>query len=426
MIDKLPLGDNILPAEYVSPPKNVAADALPALIRAMLKKNRAFSERFKAQEAARQAYFDAHRFQLFIDACGDERLLDVALAFGEYDGVSEGSFVPPGIIEVMRSAGAKNSLLSLATCLIEDKRVHKLEHWGRHGLRLCLAHWSSSHRGTASCAAWKHNAKDAVAFVREFAARMNYCYPGETVAIHGLIDTDFDSVTVFGPKGELDTMSFASLPDEREEDLTGAIRARLAAIFPASWAPLAALKSEESVRAFYSELAEYLVHNADYVRRNVREGRKIQLFEHAGRIICVGRHFEFLTEHNSAFLIDDHDAELTAGLAIGFKYVGRNTIAAANGKDDWVIPVHLNIPHSGHDFVITGEYAIELRRRVVETFMKKRRQDALTAFWLTDEHGVPERLRPGLKKQLEGGLEKRLAVSVSISNRTNRQFILNW
>jgi hypothetical protein len=379
---------------------------------------------------ARRLYFESHLFQLIIDTCMDERLLDVALAFGELDGQkeNEGAHVPPGIMEVMRTGGGKTSLRSLATCDIEDKRVHKHRHWGKLELRLCLAHWSSSHEHTASCAAWKHDTRSAVGYVREFAAKMNYCYPGAMVAIYGLMDTDHDSVVIFGPGGELDTMDIAHMLEDQssETDLIRTISARLRSIFSKTWGPIAAIPDKFKASAFYRELAEYLAHNVDYVRRNLEGHRKIQLLEHAGRVICIGRHFEFLTEPQAAFLLDDHDANLETGLVIGFRNVGRNNIIDADGSDDWVIPVHINIPHSGDSLAIMGEYALETRERIRSIFSKTRRQTAITSFWLDDETGVPKPLRHKLRNQIEDGLDRKLAVSVSVSDRNDRLFRFDW
>jgi len=418
------LGEAAFPAAHIAESKNVPSDALPAAIKAMLRRNKKFSRRFVEMSKTRELYFRSRSFQLVVDCCMDERLLDIALALGEFSGLDTGSFTPPGIIEIMRSAGAKTGLRSLSTCLIESKRTHKHAHAGKKQLRLSLAHWSSSHPDTASCAAWRHNCKAAVEYEQKLAAKLNYCFAGDCVALHGLIDTDYDSITVFGPNGRLDTLEFVRLTENDDEKLISILSTQLAAIFPRDWPPLFALGEEKLITAFYRELAEYLSHNTEYARRNISERRKIQLFEHAGSYILIGRHIESETDHNTAFCLDDHDADLSKGLVIGLKYVGRNSIVNASAGDDWIIPIHINIPHSGDDRRITGEYVLELRKRVFEVAAKH--GNSLAAFWLNDEHGVPKKLHRSLEPQLKRGLGDRIKVSVSISDRNDRLFLLDW
>jgi hypothetical protein len=415
-------GEAALPAAYRPTRRNPSFDELPLRVRHMLHRNADYSRYFTKMAGARQAWFDSHVFRPVVDCCMDERLLDVTLALGESDGSDSGVFIPPGIVEALRTPGGNTSLSSLSTCLLEYKRGRVHDHARKLELRLCLAHYSSSRPDSASCSYWGHDPKKALTASRNLASRLDFCRTSGRVAVHGIINTDCDSICLFGPSDSIDTLAFAAAAERSDAGLHQEIVDRLKAVFPRRWGPLARLDELEA-GAFYLELGELLAQNVSFVMKNRKSRRRIQLFEHAGKMVYVGRHFEFVTQHNEGFLIDDHNPELEAGLVISLEYVGRNVITAAEASQGWSIPIHVNVPYTDDDLNLTWEYADGLRRSVIEIASKN--EAYIEAFWLTDPHGVPARFRKALRRQLAGKkIASRLAVSVSISKRTDRLFRL--
>jgi len=413
-----------LPGLYRPRRRNIERGRLPDWTQGMLDSADAYSAFFVGMDARRKAYFEASVFQPVVDTCEDDRLRYMRQAFGECNAPADGSFIPPGVIEVHNTPGSRTSFRSLATCLLMHKRFKTLAHAHRLEMRLSLAHHSPKHPKTASCAAWSHDTGRAVAYVRDLAAKLNHIHPGQRVAVHGLFDTDNHSVRLYGPEGLVDTLPISEKAKRNDSGLHQRITDRLRATFPRAWGPLARL-DDVAADSFHLELGALLTNNVAFVLQHVGNEKGFQLHEHGGLGICVGRCFEspFVTEHGKAFIIDDHNPELGPGVEIALKYCSRNCFLAAGEARDWVIPIHINIPYSDDDLPLIWEYALETRRRIKEIARKK--EAAVTRFLLESEHGVPKSKQALLRRKLRhASISERVFASVSVCDRATRRFEL--
>jgi hypothetical protein len=243
------------------------------------------------------------------------------------------------------------------------------------------------------------------------------------VAIPVLIDTDFDSIIVFGPNGKTDTsplaMNVVGIPaDELSDMLTDQLRR----IFPASWEPLTLLLCQHHER-FIPELTERLVANVSFVRNVIRSKRPVELLTHQERLIFIGRPSE-ASDHNAAFLIADLEPEaIIKDFAIALPYVTLNVItdAVENDDRDWCVPVVISVPHDLDDLVLTREYAKEIESRLrgvaiviatsvignVTAHFRKRHADAMPEWTVKSLAKLPERI----------------AWCATVNNRTTRLFV---
>jgi len=420
MVKRLELGNATVPTAYQPLMKNVSSAELPPAITAMLARNAEYSRFFIGKKDERAKFFREHDFQLVVNDCIDERRARTAQSLGEGDLTTDGP-VPPGSTEIVRGAGSRISFRSQAAASLEMKRIHRLKSAFMRELRMPLAHWSSSRPNSASCAAFAHDTKAAVEYVRDFSAKMNYIFRGTCVAAYALADTDDDALIVFGPNGSVDTAE--SVDDENDgERLISWFEERLSTIFPKTWEPLTALGKPRLAESFHRQMAEHLAYNVGYVRANRETPREQQRFDHSARYILIGRHLESETLHGAAFAISDLDADFNRCLAIALRYVGKNVIAETEADPDWTVRLHVNIPHNGdeEDRRMTVEYARETALRAIERAIKIKK--TLAHFWLSDEHGVPKKLRRTVEQQIEEDLERHLAITISISDRDDRLF----
>lgn len=420
MAKQLDLGNATVPTAYQPLTRNISPAELPPEIAAMRARNAEYSRFFIGKKDARAKFFREHDFQLVVNDCIDERRARTAQSLGEGDLATDGP-VPPGSIEIVRGAGSQISFRSQAAASLEMKRIHRLKSAFMRELRMPLAHWSSSRPNSASCAAFAHDTKAAVEYVRDFSAKMNYIFSGTCVAAYALADTDDDTLIVFGPNGSVDTAE--SVDGEIDgERLISWFEERLAMIFPKTWEPLAALGKPRLAESFHRQMGEHLAYNVGYVRANRETPREKQRFDHSARYILIGRHLESETLHGAAFAISDLDADFNRCLAIALRYVGKNVIAETEADPDWTVWLHVNIPHNGdeEDRRMTVEYARETALRTIERAVKIKK--TLARFWLGDEHGVPKKLRRAIEQQLEEGLERHLAITISVSDRDDRLF----
>lgn len=346
---------------FALPQRLLCFDEYPAIVRNLLEANGQYSRQFAKEARSRQQWFDEHTFVLVIATCADGRLLDTERAFGERFNGS--GLVPRGIIEVERSSGAVNGLESLATCLISRNRVRK----GRPVIHMQLAHWSSSHPQTASCAALDHNTEAALTIARYNAKEMSSAFCGKIVAFHALADTDWDSVTVFGPNGTIDTLKLARTSGLLGKKLMTLLRHKLEECFPRNSEPLSTIDRSYHA-AFYDELAMYLGYNITYVRSIIASGRQVELLNHEERLLVIGRHVAPLVGYNSAFLCTDLSRRKKIDFLIGWRFVARNTIADAllANNPDWLVPVFINLPTDPDDELLTQLHVRHLQERYVD------------------------------------------------------------
>jgi len=371
------------PLAFVPPQRLSNLDEFPEITRRLLEANKQYSRRFVTDAPSREQWFNEHTFVLVIVTCGDGRMLDTERAYGEqYDGSAGG--VPAGIIEVERSSGAINGFESLATCFINRNRVRK----GRPVIHIQLAHWSSSHPQTASCAALEHNTDAALRIARYNAEEMGFAFRGRIVAFHGLADTDWDSVTIFGPGGSIDTLTLARDHSLRGLTLKTHLRRKLENCFPATREPLSTLNPSYHA-AFYNEMAMYLGYNVAYVSSIIASGRQVELLDHGERLIVIGRHVAPLVGYNSAFLCNDHSRRKKIDFLIGWKFVARNTIIDAISANNrkWLTPTIINTPTDPDDELLTQLHVRHLQERYED--IARQNADSILDFIRNDPKIAP-------------------------------------
>lgn len=389
----------------------------PRAIRDLYEMNCAASRKFVSQEAERTAYLASHLFKKELKECIDDRTLDAHTALG----------MLVGIPEFFRSAGGMSDLGSHSharRCLDSVRKAKHIEVNGQPHpmkvLRLNTAHHSVSMPSTASCAAFKHNTKKAVRFMQRSAEELNFAFAGDIVAVPCLLDTDWDAHTFFGPNGQLDVRDLVHHAKMQNGSSTTYVIDRLRQIFPMSWEPLA--KMEAPYReAFHVELAEMVIANLAYVREVLASHRPVEVLDHQGEIVFVGRHADWIERHNRVFLIDDTDkhTRVQTGFEIALRYVSKNVIMSAIAREDpdWVVPVVINIPHDDDDLPLTVVYT---RRRELMLRQKLERNAAHIVEWLRSHLGaaVPEWLDRQLKD-----FASRVYFAKSVSHRKTRLFV---
>lgn len=394
-------------------------EGCPAAVRAFYQKNCVASARFILEEPIRTAWHAQHRFRIEEKGCIDERMLDAHKAKG----------LLVGITEFYRSAGGKSDLGSYAharRCLDSNRKARGVMVDGvQHPmvvLRFNTAHFSASRPKNASCAAWQHDTKKALRFMQRSADEFNFAFAGTAVSIPLLHDTDLDAITVIGPDGRLDVRDLLKDPGTQNGSSVSIVIDRLREIFPRTWEPLTKLDPVYR-EAFHTELTECVVANLAFVRDVIASGRPVELLDHQGRIVFVGRHADWIEQSNTAFLVDDTDkrSRVLTGFEIALRYVAKNTIldALAAGDADWLVPVVINIPHDDDDHALTLVYT----RRCEQMLKQKLRQCAPRVVEWLREVGVPHGTLTPLFNAALDDFVSRVSFSKSVSHRRTRLFV---
>lgn len=359
---------SLVPIEF---PEHSAYDfsRYSPVIQDAVRMNRARSDIFKSPLAQlrRATWLGKHRFRTKGRFCIDGRVSDLARRLG-YD---------EGIMEMARSGGCKDHVVGGswigARRARDDNRKYRATYVNGYGdnpmteFALYAAHHSVKHPTTHSCAAWGHNTDEGVAFMAAQANTLNRRLPGWVVAVHALVDTDTDTIRLFGPCGVVDTERFAdSYPDD-DEALTAGLLRMVRGAFPEDWEPLRTLKTLGHAAAFHSEIVEALVANVHSYREIRESGRAPELLDHQERLVFIGRPLEVEDPEDPEaakrfFLVEDMEANVNAtNVAIGMTYVTCNVIrdALRARNHDWKIPLVISIPHDPEDDdrEITEEYA---------------------------------------------------------------------
>ncbi|MFH1077897.1 MAG: hypothetical protein V1745_01265 [Patescibacteria group bacterium] len=392
-------------------------NAFTLALREFLRKNEEASRRFVRDSAKRDAWFVCRRFRPTADLCIDGRVQDFGQAIG----------VPVGILEMFRSKGSTIRLTNAAYRARCAKSVRSVaaSHEGEDfaEMRMFTAHHSASRPETASCAAWEHRTDDALADAQERCHELNFVWRGRMVAFPVLIDTDLDAITLFGPGGNFPVERLVRRLRQDEPPDTKAIVDALHQVFPSNWEPIAHLP--KAVREeFHVELAERVKANVAFVRDVIASERPVELLEHNERLIFVGRHADWIDEHNTVFLIDDTEGEEAfASFRIALKYVAKNVILDAifERECDWKIPVIVNIPHDGDDDARDAVlHARTLRDRLRETI--ERCALELVAF-LRGPHGIDPKQLPDWMFREMFSIQEHVEIATCTSERATRLYV---
>ena len=382
--------------------------------------NREASEKYVSDLHKRKQWFEEHGFHLSALTCMDGRVLDYGNAIG----------MLVGLLELFRSAGSRYSLrnfmyvqrtlesLLRASAIHIDGKVYDLAE-----MRFVTAHHSVSHPATASCAAWEHQTHAALAAMQEHAHELNFCWKGRMVALPTLIDTDLDAITLFGPGPAFSVSQLVKDVGLDAPPDVGSIIDALRKTFPMDWPPLASLTPRHR-DAFHPELAERVVANLAFVRNVIASNRPLELLEHGERMIFVGRHADWIDEHNSVFIIDDTQERrhVLKSFRIAIPYVAKNVIADAVAAEDhdWILPVVVNVPYNepDDDRLVSVQYA----RYLVEDLKDAIRQDMASMFGLFGPHSIGTGTLPKWMLAQVTGIVDRIRIVMSVSRRKTRLF----
>ena len=399
--------------------------AYPLTIRELLRLNQEAAREFASpqRDVERRRFLEENLFRPSASLCIDGRVQDFPAAIG----------VPTGVLELFRSAGAKTGVESLmhmqrtlnSIMSSAEFRTRAGIHDPRVMVRFQTVHYSRTSPTTASCAAWGHDTDAATRQMLHMSNELNRAWPGKMVAMPVLVDTDYDAITVIGPNGRFGTRELLDRSGDPETSrLLRSVIDRLKKLFPADWEPLQAF-DQRYRDAFHSELACCLLRNLDFVRGVIRQGRPPEMLDHGEELIFIGRHADWVTDHNSVFLIDDtaSPAEIALQLEIAMKYVARNILLKElpKGSRDWVIPIVFNVPHVGFDQDATRVYV----RAVTERILLPAIQAAAPRVceWLLGSHGIPKSLQTGALSVDLTELADRVRICMSVSRKETRQFI---
>jgi hypothetical protein len=334
-------------------------------IRNAVRVNQERSAHFKSPQAQsrRARWLRTHRFRPKSRICIDGRASDFAKRLGYEE----------GIMEMARSGGCMDHMLDSWICARrtrDDNRKYRVMRIGdsevmpMSELGIFAAHWSKAYPDTHSCAAWGHKTDNAVAEMGVKADQLNRVLRGWVVAIHVLLDTDTDTVRVYGPRGSINTADYVDDFVNDDEALYAKILGDVQEAYPSSWEPLASLITPGHADAFHPEITEAFVANVHSHRAIRASGRPVELLDHQERLVYVGRPLEMEDPElaKQFFLVEDMGAWVNAhNCAIGMTYVTCNVIrdALANRNHDWKVPLIVSIPHDPEDddHAITQEYA---------------------------------------------------------------------
>lgn len=399
----------------------------PKPMRHFLAANVVASRRFVNDAPLRKTWFESHSFRPMASLCVDGRVQDFSEAIG----------LPTGVLEVFRSDGAMINCRSIGfskRVLESVRRTHD------HGLGkgrapmvsmfMCVAHYSHSHPTDASCAAWEHQTAKALQAMQENADQLNRSYahdvlyglPRRLIAFPVLVDTDLDAVSVIGPEGRISVRELVEkCPPQSEALSTWAIVAQLRRIFPEHWRPLVELAPQMRT-CFFEDLAELLRANIAFVQRVIDTKRPIELLVHQERLVFVGRHADWNTEHNTVFLIDDDNPRLKEDFAIAVKHVAKNILidAIEENNRDWIVPIVINVPHDGDDRLPTEEY-VRLVLLDLKAYLPEFVQSV--AKWLSSSHGLGDIYLPVWVLIDIEKLAHRVMFHATVSDRSTRLFV---
>lgn len=410
-------------------------------IAAFLKKNQDASSLFVQDKPRREDWFRKHLFRPAANICIDERVQDLDEAMG----------LLIGILEAYRAGGSKSSLSSLPyarRCYDGIARLAPIRcdgsgkpdargcsnHINRTDvapceganmsmveMRMVTAHYSNAYPDSHSCAAWDHQTDEAVKAMISRAEDLNLSFCGRMVAFPVLIDTDLDAITVVGPYGR--RLSVRSIVEQATDAASSdRLMEDLHMVFPSDWEPLTSLEPPFR-EAFHRELLERIEENIRYVRHAI--GRPPELLDHKGELVFVGRHADWIREHNSVFLIDDTEdrTDVLSYFALALQYVARNVILRAirEHDDDWLVPVVINIPYDGEqDERVTQVYAHKLREALEQHAQSI--IDSSIAWILHGPKAIPSKDIPDKMFRQIYGLKERIVFMTSVSRRADRLF----
>ena len=411
----------------VSDVTNSRFGSYPKPMRHFLAANVVASKQFVKDAPLRHAWFESHSFRPMAGLCVDGRVQDFSEAIG----------LPTGVIEVFRSGGATINCRSISFSKRVLEAVRKThdrgldqDHAPMVSMFMCVAHYSHSHPKDASCAAWEHQIELALQAMQNNADQLNRSYahdvmqglPRRLVAFPVLVDTDLDAVIVIGPEGRLSVRELvANYSPQSEAHSTWAIVARLKRIFPEHWRPLIELAPYMRMR-FYEDLAGLLRANLSFVQRVIDTKRPVELLVHQERLVFVGRHADWNTEHDTVFLIDDDNHRLKKDFAIAVKYVAKNILidAITENERDWIVPIAINVPHDGDDRLPTEEYV----RQVLSDLKAYIPEIAPSVVkWLLSSHGFGNIDLPVWAHIAVEKLANRVMFHATVSDRATRLFV---
>lgn len=305
-----------------------------ACVQTILANNAQDSEHFVADRAQRETWYHNHYFIPTADLCVDGRVA----TFAEFIGL------PMGILETFCSDGSRYATFASSVYMqrametnrtIRKHTVNQMLIKDSKELRFVTAHYSASDNRTC-CGAWD---KDTSAYLRamhKHAATLRRCLDPSIVAIVALINTDQGSLTIYGPNGMLSVEEYVNRTHDNRV-LSQIVNAQLQSIFPASAPELEHLNTQES-EDFFSELTEYLVHNANFVAASMIPRSGISAPVDQKTSIFIGRPIEACAGY-TAFAIENGELEVMANqFHKALTRVVPNILRHTKDKKLWSIP----------------------------------------------------------------------------------------
>lgn len=408
----------------IAPMSHPNLRAYPPAVLKFYEQNRVASLKYEEQLSLRKDWLDPRLLRPAANLCIDGRVQDFGSALG----------LPIGILEPYRSAGAISDLESDYYRTRRSYNLHKIQSVQVRSnsppkamceMAMFTVHYSHSYPETASCAAWKHDTEAALANAHRLANQYNRVFLGhQAVGFPVLVDTDYDAITVIGPEGTLAVRDLLDDPEMQNGSCRDALVERLGVIFPESWLPLTRLNP--CFRAvFHKELAERVECNLAFVRNVIRSNRPIELLDHQEKMVYVGRHADWIEDHNSIFLIDDtqEKIDVVESFILGVEYVTKNVLndVMKSGDRDWFIPVIVNVPHE--EEFNSDEAAF--KARVVKDYLVKALRDRVYEIfeWVISGPNALKRadVPDWLFRQLHEELADRVYIATSVSYRKTRR-----
>ena len=400
------------PTTTTHAPRTLRHEYHPRLLE-IFRHREVLSQRFTEEREYRVLFAQEHNFAFSSRACSDGRKSDLTFALGLRAGQHK-SFRDPGSIEAtfedpvfMQRFVAHHKLVSRGLDLV-SKELGQID--------LSIAHESGRFK-LLGCGAWDNRTAEYLQHMRNLAAEVNAWQNGQIVSITALLDTDDDSIRIFGPSGQsLSTTAYASETNDsspgRLQRIQSELELELIKLFPFDLEPICSLR--QSLRdAFHHELAERLVGNILFVEAVRRNDRPIEALDHQECAIFLGRPLETVN-HNEAFLIEDRGNIFGDGLShlkLGLKYVTPNCILA--DPENWVVPVFIAIPHNGGDANVVRQYARGLRKKVERCVQKN-------AAWVAEHIHGKEHLPKQAVARITSELSQRVVICTTIHDRKDR------
>lgn len=338
-------------------------DQYPAPLQKFLEHNWKECSFFEQRRPLFFSWLEAHLYVPVAVLCVDGRVSDFSTnALGLMQGITH-VFRARGLISCTLRNATYARWLQKTFKRIQETSIHEIVQ-KRIPLFFVVAHYSASNAEQGCLACKQENpvmtTEVALSNMRRTAQAIRDYIGNKGVILECLLDTDRDTIKIFGPGGSIDNADYINdmrdnqaLHEHLKDRITQSFMMRRIDI--PNWT------------AFIEELAEHLTNNLLYARSTF--DRPIEHLDHREKLILIGGPLE-TRNRNAAFLIGRGDSyDMLEDLELGLQVVGRNILrhASRTGSDPRIpILVSLDYDNSQDKHLIS-----QVTLGIVDTLQKR-------------------------------------------------------